>query len=176
MVAFYEGALEILAEDGYGGLKLAAVCQRLGVTTGAFYHHFDSWAEFTRQLLDHWHAERTTRLVAVVNQEPDARTRLKLLLETATTLPHTVEGAIRVWSNIDPDVERVQAAVDRERMDVVRATYESLVSPDEAEHFARTSLYLLTGHELGGEQRNEETLAWALQLLITSGSAGNESG
>lgn len=41
--AYFEIGLEVLADVGYGGLKLAVVCNRLGVTTGSFYHYFPSW-------------------------------------------------------------------------------------------------------------------------------------
>ena len=34
--AYFETGLEVLADVGYGGLKLAEVCNRLGVTTGSF--------------------------------------------------------------------------------------------------------------------------------------------
>ena len=38
--AYFETGLEVLSDLGYGGLKLAEVCNRLGVTTGSFYHYF----------------------------------------------------------------------------------------------------------------------------------------
>ena len=46
--SFFETGLEILAELGFGGLKLAEVCGRLGVTTGSFYHYFRNWNNYTR--------------------------------------------------------------------------------------------------------------------------------
>ena len=39
--AYYDTGLDVLSDLGYGGLKLAEVCRRLGVTTGSFYHYFD---------------------------------------------------------------------------------------------------------------------------------------
>lgn len=36
--AYFETGLDVLSDLGYGGLKLAEVCNRLGVTTGSFYH------------------------------------------------------------------------------------------------------------------------------------------
>ncbi|PRC55495.1 TetR family transcriptional regulator, partial [Mycobacterium sp. ITM-2017-0098] len=32
--SFFDAGLSVLSDRGYGGLKLAEVCQRLGVTTG----------------------------------------------------------------------------------------------------------------------------------------------
>jgi hypothetical protein len=52
--AYFETGLDVLSELGYGGLKLAEVCNRLGVTTGSFYHYFASWPVYTRDLIQHW--------------------------------------------------------------------------------------------------------------------------
>ena len=41
--SYFETGLEILSDRGFGGLKLAELCQRMGVTTGSFYHYFPSW-------------------------------------------------------------------------------------------------------------------------------------
>lgn len=49
--AYFETGLDVLSDRGYGGLKLAEVCNRLGVTTGSFYHYFPNWASYTRELI-----------------------------------------------------------------------------------------------------------------------------
>jgi AcrR family transcriptional regulator len=48
--AYFETGLDVLSDLGYGGLKLAEVCSRLGVTTGSFYHYFSGWPVFTKEL------------------------------------------------------------------------------------------------------------------------------
>ena len=97
-----------------------------------------------------------------------------MLLDIATSLPHVAEAAIRVWSTIDPHVAEVQAAVDAARIAVVKDTFDQLVPPEQSEHYARAAFYLLTGHELAGAQRNNDSLAFALQLLIDSGTAAHQ--
>ena len=52
--AYFNTGLDVLSDLGYGGLKLAEVCNRLGVTSGSFYHYFDNWPAYTRELVDHW--------------------------------------------------------------------------------------------------------------------------
>ena len=49
--SYFETGLDVLSDLGYGGLELAEVCQRLGVTTGSFYHYFTSWSAYTRDLV-----------------------------------------------------------------------------------------------------------------------------
>lgn len=57
--SYFETGLDVLSERGYGGLKLAEVCNRLGVTTGSFYHYVPSWPAYTRELVSHWMQAQT---------------------------------------------------------------------------------------------------------------------
>ena len=120
--SYFETGLDVLSDLGYGGLKLAEVCQRLGVTTGSFYHYFPNWTAYTSQLVAHWRAGMTCRIVESVQAETGSATRIDRLIQAALTLPHGAEAAIRVWSRVDPQVRSVQAAVDRQRFDIM---YES---------------------------------------------------
>ena len=81
--SYFETGLEILADLGLGRLKLAEVCARLGVTTGSFYHYFTSWNVYTRELVAYWREDRTLKLADVIRQEPDARKRMRALIEAA---------------------------------------------------------------------------------------------
>ena len=49
--SYFETGLEILSDRGFGGLKLAELCQRMGVTTGSFYHYFTAWSAYTADLI-----------------------------------------------------------------------------------------------------------------------------
>ena len=62
--AYFETGLEVLADRGYGGLKLAEVCRRLGVTSGSFYHYFSSWSAYTGELIEEWLPAATRERVA----------------------------------------------------------------------------------------------------------------
>ena len=44
--AYFAAAYELLVTHGCGGVTIAALCDRLGVTKGSFYHHFADMAEF----------------------------------------------------------------------------------------------------------------------------------
>lgn len=146
--SFFEAGLDVLSELGYGGLKLAAVCDRLGVTTGSFYHYFANWPAFTQQLVAHWHEGMTLEIVSAAQAETDPRRRIDRLIEAALTLPHSAEAAIRVWSAVDPQVRTVQESVDRQRFDVVYdAALQILRQPRQAELFAAWAVYLLVGYE-----------------------------
>ncbi|HMZ13195.1 MAG TPA: TetR/AcrR family transcriptional regulator, partial [Mycobacterium sp.] len=77
--AYFETGLDVLADLGYGGLKLAEGCNRLGVTTGSFYHYFTSWPSYTRELVRHWVQDRTIRLIDALREEVDPRRRIEVI-------------------------------------------------------------------------------------------------
>jgi len=101
---FFDAGQEILATEGYGSLKLAAVCQALDVTTGAFYHSFTNWSDFTSELLENWRRERTTLIAEVARSAGDPVKQLQSLLAATLELRHGSEAAIRIWAAVDPAV------------------------------------------------------------------------
>jgi AcrR family transcriptional regulator len=165
--AYFGTGLEVLSDLGYGGLKLAEVCNRLGVTTGSFYHYFSNWSAYTTDLVAHWVQARTVGIIEAVQSESDPRVRIDRLINEALALPHGAEAAIRVWSSIDGQVYAVQAAVDQQRFDVLReSALELLHSELQARRFAAWGLYLLVGYEQTLLPRNHDDLTWiAAQLL-----------
>lgn len=164
---YFDTAFDLLSEQGYHALKQATLCKRLRVTTGSFYHYFSNWHDFTSQLLDHWHTERTTQLVQVAEQLHDPVDQLETLLQFSLELPHRAEAAIRVWSKVAPEVRTVQEAVDNQRLDVVlRATRGIFDDEVEALHHARWGLYLLAGYQELDAGSEPAALEWVLRRLL----------
>jgi len=165
--AYFETGFEVLSELGYGGLKLAEVCNRLGVTTGSFYHYFTSWPVYTRDLVQHWLDERTLQHVEFVRAIPDPRQRLDSLIQIGLTLPHGAEASIRAWSSADARVHAVQAEVDQQRFDILfESAVEVLQDKRQAQLFANWAIYLLIGYEQALLPRDPSTFEWiAAQLL-----------
>lgn len=175
--AYFETGLDVLSESGYGGLKLAAVCGRLGVTTGSFYHYFTSWSAYTHQLIQHWLEVRTVQNVDFIRAEPDSRRRIDQIIQIGLTLPHGAEAAIRAWSSVDPEVHKVQAQVDRQRFDTVyESALEVLGHPRQAHLFASWAMYLLIGYEQALLPRDGEALAWIADELIHALDSGRFAG
>lgn len=168
---FLEAGLAVLAERGHAALKLAAVCEQAGSSTGSFYHAYPSWPEFTSALITYWRQTKSDRLIAAARQVPDAYDRLMSLTHVGLTLPHATEAAIRVWAAHDPEVARHQAEVDLERRDVIAETYTEVIGdPALAQMYATTALYLLVGYESGTLQ-SLDTLAFAFRTF-TDGALG----
>jgi AcrR family transcriptional regulator len=171
--AYLETGLRILSDQGYGGLKLAEVCHRLGVTTGSFYHYFSSWPTYSRELVSYWMHARTTTVVDDLRAEPDPRRRIDRLVQQGLTLPHSAEAAIRVWSSVDPEVHQVQLAVDQQRFDVMyESSFELLGSKRQAQLFATWGMCLLVGYEQATLTLDDAGLEWIAAQLVDALDSG----
>lgn len=74
-------ALEVLAEEGGGKIRVSRLARELGVTTGSLYWHFQDRADLVRSLAEHWARVSTGRALPVVQAAPgDARDRLLALM------------------------------------------------------------------------------------------------
>lgn len=171
--AYFETGLDVLSEMGYGGLKLAEVCNRLGVTTGSFYHYFTSWPVYTRDLIQHWLEARTVAHVEFVRALPDPRERIVNLIQIALALPHGAESAIRAWSSADPAVQAVQAEVDRQRFDIMYESALQVLHEKRPAHlFASWAMYLLVGYEQALLPRDSAAIEWISGQLLEALDSG----
>ncbi|CAN5185815.1 TetR/AcrR family transcriptional regulator [soil metagenome] len=174
--AYFETGLEVLSALGYGGLKLAEVCNRLGVTTGSFYHYFDSWSVYTRDLVGDWFLALTVKRVEALRAEPDPRKRIDTIFEIGFHLPHGAESAIRSWSSVDPRVRAVQVEVDRARVGVLtESAFEILGDHRLAQLFAHWALYLLVGYEQSTLPPDTDGLAWMVAQQLDALDSGRFS-
>lgn len=173
-VRFFDAALDILATEGYGGLKLAAVCKRLKVTTGAFYHAFASWSEFTSELLANWRRERTTQLADLSRMASDPVEQLQRLLAATLEFQHKAEAAIRVWSAVDSDVAEVQRLVDAERYEVVVEAMTKLVGKKDAPRYANWGVNILIGFEMSSNEQVPSDLEFQLTNVMLAAIAVSE--
>jgi AcrR family transcriptional regulator len=171
--AYFEAGLEVLSEQGYGGLKLAEVCNRLGVTTGSFYHYFASWPVYTRDLVQHWLEARTIQHVEFVRALPDPRERLDSLIQIGLALPHGAEAAIRSWSSADSRVQAVQAEVDQQRFDILYESALEVLQEERPAHlFACWGMYMLIGYEQALLPRDSSAIAWIAEQLLDALDSG----
>jgi AcrR family transcriptional regulator len=142
--------LELLAEGGIDALTIEALCARLKVTKGSFYHHFSGRDAFLRALLEHWAAG-----AVAPGRARNPRRRLDALLP----VPGGPEAAIRAWAMRDPEVGAYQRRVDARRLETLETLLrETTGDSARAALLARMGCALLAGAEalappLGPAQR-----------------------
>ena len=143
---YFAEALALLGELGSQALTIAAMCERLDVTKGSFYHHFGGMPAFCDELLAYWEREHSDRLIALSEAQPDTTVRVTLLTDMAVDLPHASESAIRAWGRSSPDVAAVVERVDQHRERHVVESLEQLGLPgDRARILGRLAIDLLIG-------------------------------
>jgi len=126
---YFEAALDVIAGQGVEAVTIAALCQRLDVTIGSFYHHFKGREGFLGAFYAWWETEHAFHLVDQARREPDPVARLSLLKRLAAGLPHGAEAAIRAWSRSHPDAAAAQRRVDEARIAVVVDTLRQVGLP-----------------------------------------------
>lgn len=111
---WFTPAFDILAADGPEALTIAALCRRLRVTKGSFYHHFSGMPEFVEALLRHWEDDFAQILDEVAGVSDPAR-RFELTTQHIHSMRHDTEAALRAWGYRDPVVAAAVARMDRAR-------------------------------------------------------------
>lgn len=176
---FYVAALDVLQSDGFPALTAAGLCDRMGVTRGSFYHHFESFDAFVDRLLEYWEQRYTKDPFALVHalEDEDEQKRERVLL--AQQLPHGAEAAIRVWSTVNPQVARAQRRVDRQRREVTAGELVAMGLPDDdATLLADLAVSSLVGMQLLDQPVDPERLGRVvreIQRLIEATRAAHAS-
>lgn len=108
-----EAGQDLLRDGGVPRVKLAALTQALGVTSGSFYHHFADFPAYLDALADAYATEDLAAAFdAVAAEPPVARLRTLFGLTTDWDIP-ALDRAMRVWAATSPRAERAVARLDR---------------------------------------------------------------
>lgn len=158
--------LEILSQHGPQRLTVDALCTRLGVTKGAFYHHFQGYDAYKTGLLQFFEQEGTLRIIEAVEQEATPLERLHRLLAIIVAYSEhhdAYEASIRGWAQHDADVRIVQARVDARRQAYVQGLLEAHTHDDARARLMTRLLYSLL---LGAEHMHPPLVGSDLRALF----------
>jgi AcrR family transcriptional regulator len=146
---FFDAAFELLEESGFPALTASALCDRLGVSRGSFYHHFETFESFAAKLLADWETRYSRDLITRAETVTDLDRRLNYHVELAAELPHGAEAALRAWGSVEPVVAAAQRRVDQLRFDsLVGLLRTHGIQEDEAEIYSTIALNTLIGLQL----------------------------
>ena len=175
---FFDVAFELLERSGFPALTASALCERLGVSRGSFYHHFESFESFVTALLADWEARYSRDLITRAETVTDLDRRLSYYVELATELPHGAEAAMRAWGSVEPAVAAAQRRVDQLRFDSLAGLLRSHGVPGaEAEIYATIALNTLIGLQMTqrpiDSRRLADLYAYLTGLLTASAQPAN---
>ena len=120
-----QAGYELLAEEGIKALKIDRLCDRLGVTKGSFYWHFDGMPSYRTALVDSWGELRNEdRRVFDDMGDLAPRERLSQMMSSLVSPRHwTLERAMREWARSDDAVAESVRAADRRLLRAVRQAF-----------------------------------------------------
>lgn len=146
-----EGAIDILAKEGFSGLRVEVLAKSFGVTKGSFYWHFKDRQDLLMAVIDHWKEgrirdiEKQTR--AVPGKEGD---QLLSVIEVYSAIRNrkgmAIELAVRDWAQRDAAVAQVVEEVDLYRLECTRRLF---ISCGLSEAEARSRSVLLYAYVFG---------------------------
>lgn len=115
----------ILAEEGIKVLKIDRLCERLGVTKGSFYWHFDGMPTYRSALIAAWADLRDEdRLDFDHMGGLTPRDRLAAMMSSLVSPRHwTLERAMREWARSDAAVAESVRESDRRVVAAVRQAF-----------------------------------------------------
>lgn len=165
---FFPSALEMLSIEGPAGLTVSALCTRLCVSKGSFYHHFDDWTAFQLELESFWQRYCLARLSRI--QTVDSRCeRLELALNSFARWPNRAAAAMR--DGVPRGSRRTCGRVDAALQDVLtECAFMFVADVARSSMVGRQGLCLLVGlqHSAAGSDLQTHlttTTGWAATWL-----------
>jgi AcrR family transcriptional regulator len=145
---FMAGVL-VLAEQGAAALTIEALLQRLAVTKGSFYHHFEHWQAYKTALLEFIEQAGTQQIIERVEaQATTPRAKLNALIAIIDSDAPRLEVGLRAWALQDAQVREFQARIDQQRLQYVENLCLALpVPPDQARVMTHLLYVILIGSE-----------------------------
>jgi len=125
---------ELLRDGGYRSVKLSTLCERTGLTTGSFYHHFGGMSEYLTELASYFGSEQPRSTLDRLSElAPDRRLRKleKLSVELHMGALHR---AMRDWATVDATAAAAVSDADRVLLEFLRDAFVAMgVSRADAE-------------------------------------------
>jgi AcrR family transcriptional regulator len=168
-----EAGLKALARDGVDAVRVERLAERLCVTKGSFYWHFQDRGTLLAALLEAWEKRATGAIIEAVEAKGgDSRTRLTKLFTIVSEADGRLDRAVRHWAVQDVTAKTAIAAVDRRRLDYLVSLFSEIgFKPAEAVARARLVYHALIGQFMMDEpvvhgDRLAECLDIVLPMLV----------
>jgi AcrR family transcriptional regulator len=117
---------QLLRDGGMPAVKLLALVEHTGLTTGSFYHHFGSMAVYLDELASFYGSERPSELLERVDA-PDPRARLEQFERLARDeRMGPLDRAMRDWAGSNDVAAAAVRASDEHLLRFMEAAFRDL--------------------------------------------------
>jgi AcrR family transcriptional regulator len=147
-----EAAIAMLAADNIEALRVDTLAEKLGVTKGSFYWHFEGRDDLLFAVLDEWRLRMTSEIQSLIlDRSGTPWERLERLLRIAISARPDVPGGpfettLRDWARRDSKVAGVVREVDAERVRFLRQLYrEAGLDGSDVDDFAELHMAFVIG-------------------------------
>ncbi len=155
-----DDGLRALAAGGPEAVRIEPLAQRLGVSKGGFYWHFENRSALLEAMLDSWERTVIDQVIASVEGAgTDARDRLRRLFAQAAELSEllAIEMAIRDWARRDDAVAVRLRRVDTRRAEYMHGLFAEFCDDDEADVRCLLAFSLFVADPLIATDRRRRT-------------------
>ncbi len=161
-----ETGLKLLEKESVHQLTIDALCKRLGVTKGSFYHHFKNRADFLERMLEHWVNVWTISLMEDFDSSVSAQEKYNAMIAEAVHYPMNVEISIRAWAQHDMVAGRYLKRVDEMRIGYLRSIFSEICGDKKrADQLAKIDYMLFVGSRMISPPIMGEEILEVLNLL-----------
>ncbi len=146
-----DAATGILVDENVRGIRIDALCKKLGVTKGSFYWHFAGRTALLLVLLQNWRQRMTTNVIDRLGEQtvdPSVRLRALLALPRRSRSPKfaRIEQSIRDWGRRDARARDAVKDVDTIRLNYIAGLFEQHgFAPASAKRRAYLAYAMLMG-------------------------------
>ncbi len=135
--AWITAATDALESGGVDAIAIVPLARELGVTRGSFYWHFGSRDELLAAVLERWEREHSDDVLAALEQVPEPRRRLTLMLERAISKPPSLFVRLLDGADREPLVAAVLQRSEERRLSLLtRTCRQAGMTPAQARHHA----------------------------------------
>ncbi len=136
--------LKVLGESGVNSLTIDALAERLNLTKGSFYHHFEDVQDFQEQLIAHW-AEQYLSTSTHLPDDPIESLKLLDMIMNEVFSPITEpEVAIRMWAHENAMVRSFVSQVDAVRHEFVLHVFRVIIGDETQARLMADMLFTMT--------------------------------
>jgi AcrR family transcriptional regulator len=116
-----KAGFEMLTNQGASGLTIENLTDKLDVTKGSFYHHFQNAEDYKIALLEFWEEQYTNRVVQLTEAGKEPKRIFDHFMGILATEDPSIEIILRSWASRDELVRSYMQRTDEER--VAHATH-----------------------------------------------------